>query len=78
MQKQGRQAQTSLSVLYGHGVSVKKWNKLEILDGSSAHRSVDNWQANFAKVIGIGGPQLLQPPLPHHRACGSAPGGSRA
>jgi hypothetical protein len=25
-----------LSVLYGHGVSVKKLNKLEILDGSSA------------------------------------------
>jgi hypothetical protein len=36
VQQQGRQAQTSLSVLYGHGVSVKKLNKLEILDGSSA------------------------------------------
>jgi putative DNA-invertase from lambdoid prophage Rac len=29
-------------------------------------------------AIGIGGLQLLQPPLPHHPACGSAPGGSRA
>jgi hypothetical protein len=26
--------------------------------------------------IGIGGPRFSQPPLPHHPACGSAPGGS--
>jgi hypothetical protein len=28
--------------------------------------------------IGIGGLRFSQPPLPHHPACGSAPGGSRA
>jgi adenine-specific DNA-methyltransferase len=39
----------------------------------------DKWQATLEPLreIGIGEPRSSQPPLPHHPACGSAPGGSR-
>ena len=44
--------------------------------GSTSTSRILGWKRSAERLIGIGASTDRQGPLPHHPACGSAPGGS--